>query len=150
MILCILNPCLISFPRNFQKFNSKNQQKIRNTRKNYCIRTSTRDMWFTLALCIPFEWVYTNFSVTISDERISWNGHKQISEYIQMPHYVPNKYLNIFKCNIFTKRTSEYICTLEIARIHIRIICASDFITIFVLITDWRNFWKGLTHASSK
>ena len=26
-----------------------------------------------------------------------------------MPHYVPNKYLNILKCYIFTKRISEYI-----------------------------------------
>ena len=117
MILCILNPCLIAFPRNFQKFNSKNQPKIRNTRKNYCIRTSTRDMWFTLALCIPFEWVYTNFSVTISDERISGNGHERISEYIQMPHYVPNEYLNIFGFHISTERIFEYIRTREIARI---------------------------------
>ena len=57
-----------------------------------------------------------------SDEQISWNGHEQISEYIQMPHYVPNEYPNIFGCNIFTEQISEYICIPEIAQIPIRII----------------------------
>ena len=45
------------------------------------------------------------------------NGHEQISEYIRMPHYVPNEYPNVFGCNIFTERISEYIHIPEIARI---------------------------------
>ena len=57
-----------------------------------------------------------------SDEQISTNGHKQISEYIWMPHYVPNKYPNIFGGNIFTERISENIRTPEIARKQIQII----------------------------
>ena len=45
---------------------------------------------------------------------------EQISEYIQMPHpvhvhHVPNEYPNIFRCHIFTKHISEYICEPEIA-----------------------------------
>ena len=39
-----------------------------------------------------------------------------------MPHYVPNEYPNIFRCNIFTERISEYIRMPEIAQIRIRII----------------------------
>ena len=48
-----------------------------------------------------------------------------------MPHYVPNEYLNIFGCNIFTERISEYIRFPEIARIRIQIIFESHFIQIF-------------------
>ena len=51
-----------------------------------------------------------------SDERISYNGHEQISKYIWMPHYVPNEYPNIFGCNIFTERISEFIHIPEIAK----------------------------------
>ena len=61
------------------------------------------------------SWKWTKSDFLTSDEQISYNGHKQISEYIWMPHYVPNKYPNIFKCSIFTEQISEYICTLEIA-----------------------------------
>ena len=46
---------------------------------------------------------------------------EQISEYIRMPHYVPNKYPNIFGCHILTEQISEYICTPEIAQIRIQI-----------------------------
>ena len=66
-----------------------------------------------------------------------------------MPRYVLNEYANIFECNIFTKRISEYICSLEIALIRIRIIFEGHFILIFVLITDWNLFFKGLTQAYS-
>ena len=59
------------------------------------------------------------------------NGHKRISEYIWMPHYVPNEYPNIFGCNIFTERISEYICFPEIAQIQIRITFKGHFIQIF-------------------
>ena len=59
-----------------------------------------------------------------SDEQ---NGHKQISEYIWMLHYVPNKYPNIFGCNIFTKRISKYIRTPEIAQVQIEIIFEGPF-----------------------
>ena len=52
-----------------------------------------------------------------------------------MPHYGPNEYPNIFGCNIFTERLSEYISTPEIAQIQIRIIFKGHFIRIFVLIT---------------
>ena len=48
-----------------------------------------------------------------------------------MPHYVPNEYPNIFGCNIFTERISEYICIPEIARIQIQIIFEGHFIRIF-------------------
>ena len=48
-----------------------------------------------------------------------------------MPHYVPNEYPNIFECNIFTKRISKYIRTLEIARIRIQIIFGGHFTGIF-------------------
>ena len=44
-----------------------------------------------------------------------------------MPHYVPSKYLNLFRCHKFT----EYIHTPEIAEIRIRIIFAGHFIQIF-------------------
>ena len=46
-----------------------------------------------------------------------------------MPHYVPNEYMKIFECNIFTEQISEYIRTLEIAQI--RIIFEGHFIRIF-------------------
>ena len=48
-----------------------------------------------------------------------------------MPHYVPNKYTNIFLCHIITKQISEYICTPDIAQIGIRIIFEGNFIRIF-------------------
>ena len=54
-----------------------------------------------------------------------------MSEYIRMPHYVPNEYTNILGCNIFTKRISEYIRIPEIARIRIQIIFEGHFIRIF-------------------
>ena len=66
-----------------------------------------------------------------SDEQISYNGHKRISEYIRMPHYVPNEYRNIFGCNIFTERISEYIRIQETAQIQIRILFKGNFIRIF-------------------
>ena len=66
-----------------------------------------------------------------SDEGISYHGHEQISEYIRMPHYVPNEYPNIFGCNIFTERISEYIHIPKIARIRIGIIFEGHFIQIF-------------------
>ena len=66
-----------------------------------------------------------------SDEWISLNGHKKISEYIRMPHYVPNDYPNIFECHIFTKLISKYICKSEIAWIRIEIILEGNFIRIF-------------------
>ena len=66
-----------------------------------------------------------------SDERILYNGHERISEYIRMPHYVPNEYPNIFGCNIFTERISEYICIPETAQIRIRILFKGNFIQIF-------------------
>ena len=34
-----------------------------------------------------------------------------------MPQYVPNEYVNIFECNIFTKQISENIYIPEIAQI---------------------------------
>ena len=48
-----------------------------------------------------------------------------------MPHNVPNKYLNIFGCHIFTRQISEYICKPEIAQIRILIIFEGNFIPIF-------------------
>ena len=48
-----------------------------------------------------------------------------------MPHYVPNKYPNIFGCNIFTEQISEYIRIPETARIQIRILFEGNFIQIF-------------------
>ena len=70
-----------------------------------------------------------------------------------MQHYVPNEYLNIFGCNIFTERISEYIRIPEIARIRIRIIFEGHFIRIFEysyesLIEEF--FFKALTNISSK
>ena len=59
------------------------------------------------------------------------NGHKQISKYIRMAHYVPNKYSNIYGCHICTERISEYICMPEIARIRIQVIFKGHFIRIF-------------------
>ena len=56
---------------------------------------------------------------------------KGISEYIWMPHYVQNEFLNIFECNILTERISEYICILEISRIRIQIIFEGRFTQIF-------------------
>ena len=46
-----------------------------------------------------------------------------------MPHYVASKYPNKFRCNIFTKQISEYICFPEVARI--QIIFEGHFIQIF-------------------
>ena len=63
-----------------------------------------------------------------SDERISYNGQERISEYIRMPHYVPNKYPNIFGCNIFTERIFEYIRIPETSQIRIRILFKGNFI----------------------
>ena len=53
------------------------------------------------------------------------------NEYIRMPHYVPNEYPNIFGCNIFIERISEYIRIPEIAQIRIRITFEGHFIRIF-------------------
>ena len=77
-----------------------------------------------------FSWSCVQ-DVLSSDERISLNGHEQISEYIRMPHYELNEYPNILGCNIFTEQISEYIRIPEIARIQIRIIFEGHFIQIF-------------------
>ena len=47
-----------------------------------------------------------------------------------MPHYVPNKYPNVFKFNIFTAQISKFICAPEIAQIQIQIIFDGNFIRI--------------------
>ena len=75
--------------------------------------------------------ILPRLSTLCSDERLSWNGHKRISEYMWIPHYVPNEYPNIFGWNTFTKQISEYICCPEIAQIRIQIIFEGHFIRIF-------------------
>ena len=89
-----------------------------------------------------FTWLYhTHFYSTTfyklnlfcqhSDKRMSWNGPEKISEYIGMAHNLPNKYLNIFGCHLFTKLISKYICTPELERIQIEILFDGHFIQIF-------------------
>ena len=76
--------------------------------------------------------IFSSHDITAhSDERISYNGHERISEYIRMPHYVPNEYPNIFGCNIFTERISKFICIPETAQIQIQILFEDNFIRIF-------------------
>ena len=69
-----------------------------------------------------------------------------------MPHYVPNKYSNIFGCHIFTKQISEYICMPEIVWKQIRIIREGNFIYLFEYSysseIDKKKF-KGLPDVSS-
>ena len=48
-----------------------------------------------------------------------------------MPHDLPNKHPNMFEFQIFTKKTSEYLCTQEMAQIQIQIIFEGLFIQIF-------------------
>ena len=48
-----------------------------------------------------------------------------------MPHYVQNEYPNIFECNIFAEKISEYTRTPEIARIRIGILLDGHFTQIF-------------------
>ena len=48
-----------------------------------------------------------------------------------MPDYVPNEYPNIFGCNIFTERISEYMRIPETAQIRIQILFKGNFIRIF-------------------
>ena len=48
-----------------------------------------------------------------------------------MPHYLPTKYPNIFGCNIYTEQISEYICTPEVAQIHVQNIFERNLIKIF-------------------
>ena len=88
---------------------------------------------------------YIKWSYLPSNEKISWNGHKWISEYIWMPNYVPNKYLNIFGCiilyqtniQIFSDATylpNNYLnifVRLKFAQIQIQIIFECNCIQIF-------------------
>ena len=64
-----------------------------------------------------------------------------------MPHYVPNKYPNIFRGHIFTERISKYIYTPKIAQIQKQIIFEGN--SIRILEYSYPSL-KGLTHASTK
>ena len=100
--------------------------------------THSWDQWWANII----KWTKTNLWI-YSDATLCTD---KISKYIWMPHYVKNKYPNIFGYHIFTKGITKYIPTPEKTQIQIRIIFEGN---LLIIIIDWIFFWKGLTHASS-
>ena len=92
-------------------------------------------------------------SLGTSDERISKNGHERISEYTRMPHYVLNEWMNEWMdATYLPKNVRIYSYSRNSTNTNTNNIRGSFYlnIRIFILITDSRNFLKGLTHVSSK
>ena len=112
-------------------------QMVTKLKNPNCGKTEKLKLWTKLKLWHNSH-LKTNNSKTqyvtklkFSDERISWNEHEQISEYIWMPHYVPNEFPNIYlNAMFYTKWICEYIHTPELAQIWKRIIFEGYFTQI--------------------
>ena len=93
-----------------------------------CDKAMIPDQWWANIL----KWRQTNIEIYL-DATICT---KRISESIRMPHiYQRNIKIYLYagnSKNTNTNNISGYFYS---------------YIQIFILITDWRNFWKGLTQA---